>query len=153
VVLEVTRGEPLHWQPPDEKIAPQLAELVPQEVRAMVADRKPEDQFKIERMWTWHPLGNEELIVGGGCAHPSGNAACGVVVARMRFDKALLLSWVPSDWWQPIVGETETAREIYLYGGDWAGAFRKRVSYAWGRIAIGGKERKKRRKGQREPTY
>lgn len=153
VVLEVTRGEPLHWQPPDTRIAPQLEALVPEEIRAQVEDRRPEDHFKIERMWTWHPLGNEELIVGGGCAHPPGNAACGVVVARMRFDKARLLSWVPSDWWQPIVGETETPREFFLYGGDWAGAFRKRVSYAWGRIAIGNKERKKKRKGQREATF
>jgi hypothetical protein len=38
-------------------------------------------------------------------------------------------------------------------GGDRNGAFRRRVSYAWGRIAVAEKERKKRRKGFKEPTY
>ena len=33
------------------------------------------------------------------------------------------------------------------------GAFRKRVSYAWGRIVVLDKERKRRRKGYKEPTY
>ena len=23
--------------------------------------------FDVERSWTWHPIGNEELLVGGGC--------------------------------------------------------------------------------------
>jgi sulfatase modifying factor 1 len=151
VVLSVTRGEPLRWQPAEDRIAPQLEKLVPEEVAAAVRDR-----FKIERLWAWHPLGNEELWVGGGCAHAldrSEHAACGVVVARMRFETAVSLAWVSSDWWQPTLAEADTPRELYLAGGDRNGAFRRKVSYAWGRIAVGVKERKKKRKGQKDPTY
>jgi formylglycine-generating enzyme len=153
VVLQVTRGEPLRWQQPEDKIAPQLEKLLPEEVQAAVANRRAEDRYKVERMWVWHPLGNEELFIGGGCSRPGEKESCGIVIARMRFDTAALLAWVPTDWWQPTMGEAESPRELFLYGGDRAGAFRKRVGYAWGRIAVGEKERKKKHKGQREPTY
>jgi hypothetical protein len=153
VVLQVTRGEPLHWQPPDDRIAPELEKIVPIEVLAAAAGRRADDQFKLERVWIWHPLGNEELVVGGGCAHPGENALCGIIIGRMRAGATTRLAWVPSDWWQPTLGEADTARELYLQGGDRNGAFRKKVSYAWGRIALGEKERKKKRKGMRDPTY
>jgi formylglycine-generating enzyme required for sulfatase activity len=153
VVLEVTRGQPLRLQPLDDRIAPQLEQLAPEEVRAAVRSLGPDEQFKVERLWVWHPLGNEELVVGGGCAHPAGKAICGLVIARMRYDTAILLAFVPSDWWTPTLGETDTARELFLYGGDHAGAFRKRVSYEWGRIAAAEKERKRKHKGQREPAF
>lgn len=153
VVLSVIRGEPLRWQPADDRLAPQLEKLIPEEVQAAARDRKAADQFKIERLWTWHPLGNEELIIGGGCAHPPEHASCGVVIARVRLETALSLAWVASDWWQPALGEAETPRELFLHGGDRNGAFRRKVSYAWGRIALGEKERKKKRKGQKEATY
>ncbi len=58
-----------------------------------------------------------------------------------------------SEWWQPSLAEAETPRELFLMGGDRNGAFRRRVSYAWGRIAVGEKERKKKRKGYKEPAY
>ena len=81
--------------------------------------------------------------------HPGRRAArrCGVVIARMRFETAMSLAWVSSEWWQPTLAEADTARELYLAGGDRNGAFRRKVSYAWGRIAVGEKERKKKRKG------
>jgi hypothetical protein len=42
---------------------------------------------------------------------------------------------------------------VFLHGGDVNGAFRKKISYAWGRIAVGEKERKKKHRGEREPRY
>jgi formylglycine-generating enzyme required for sulfatase activity len=155
VVLSVTRGEPLRWQPPDDRIAPALEKLVPGDVIEAGKGGRPEDQFHMERLWTWHPLGNEELVVGGGCARAGQKerARCGVVVARLRFETAASLAWVPSEYWQPAIAEAETPREIFLMGGDRNGAFRRRVSYAWGRIAVADKERKKKRKGFKDPTY
>jgi hypothetical protein len=153
VEFTVSRGEALEWQPPDQRAVPQLEALLPDDVRARVSGLRKEAQYKVERMWKWHPLGNEELVIGGGCAHAPDHGVCGVVIARVRFDKAALLAFVPTDWWQPTVGETETPREFFLYGGDHEGAFRKRVAYEWGRIGVKDKERKKKRKGRREPSY
>ncbi len=153
VVLAVTRGDALAWQAPDAKLAPRLAELAPEEIKEATRGRRPEDGFKVERMWAWHPLGNEELWIAGGCAHPLGHAMCGVVVARMRFDAPVALTFVSTEWWEPTVGETDTAREVFVYGGDKNGAFRKKLSYEWGRLVTGDKQRKRKHKGKREPTY
>ena len=153
VVLSVARGQPLEWQQPETRIAPQLERLAPEEIHEKTRGRRAEDQYKVERMWLWHPIGNEELVIGGGCSHPEGHASCGIVIARMRLDTAVALSFISTDWWQPTVGETETPREIFLYGGDELGAFRKRISYEWGRIAAKDKERKHKRPGKREPTF
>jgi hypothetical protein len=104
-------------------------------------------------MWIWHPLGNEELVLGGGCAHPEGHAACGVVIARVRFETPALLAFVSSDWWQPTLGEADGAREVFLNGGDRNGAFRRKVSYEWGKIGVRDKERKKKLRGRKDPAY
>ncbi|EYF03478.1 formylglycine-generating enzyme family protein [Chondromyces apiculatus] len=158
VVLAVTRGQPLRLNTPlDEKLAGQLAALATPE--ALATSGSPgvpatEVPFAVERIWVWHPLGNEEILLGGGCAHPPGQKGrCGIVAARMRFDRPVLLSFVPSDWWTPTLGEADSARELYLYGGDHEGAFRRRVSYEWGRLGLADKERKRKRKGTREPTF
>ena len=55
----------------------------------------------MERIWEWHPLGNEELWVAGGCsALPSGKR-CGALVAREVDGAWLPLAWVSSERWQP----------------------------------------------------
>ena len=155
VMLAVTRGEPLRWQAPDDKIAPALAKVIPEDVIAAGEGGRPEDRFKLERLWAWHPLGNEEMWIGGGCARPGQKerARCGIVIARIKFDAAVSLAWVASEYWQPQIAEADTPREIFLLGGDRNGAFRRRVSYAWGKIDVGEKQRKKKHKGRKEPTY
>ncbi len=148
VELEVQRGSALGYLPFDPAIARPLEAFVPEPLQKRVEGRPAADQFRIERLWTWRPVGNEELVVGGGCAHPPDNDACGVVVARLPADRARgatpeLLSFVSSDWWIPTVGEHPEVRTLYLYGGDIGGAYRKGVIYRWGRIGEGDKERKK----------
>lgn len=153
VVVLVTRGAPLTLQSPSGVLVPELAGLVPEELAALTRGRRAEDQFTIARTWLWHPLGNEELLLGGGCAHPGGHAACGVVVARKRFDGLARLAFVSSDWWEPTLDEASGARELFLHGGDRNGAFRQRVTYEWGKIGVRDKERKKKLKGRKEPAY
>lgn len=142
VALSVERGSELAYRPFDPRIAEQLAALVPEDLTKAVANRPAADQFRVERLWMWRPIGNEELVVGGGCAHPPVHDACGVVVARLSGEPELL-AFVSSDWWIPTVGEHEDPRTLFLYGGDRGGAFRKPMIYAWGRIREGDKYRKK----------
>ena len=153
VVLDVTRGEPLKWQQPPTSTSVRPSED-PARGRASIAKLGADAAFRFERQWVWRPLGNEELLVAGGCAHtPSEHRACGVLIARMRLEGPQLLAWVASDWWQPTVSEADLTREFFLHGGDVNGAFRRRVTYAWGRVTIAEKERKKRHKGEREARY
>lgn len=143
VALAVTRGSELAYRPFDPRIGEALEAFVPDEITAAVKGRPPADRFRVERLWMWRPIGNEELIVGGGCAHPPGHDACGIVVARSVGEEITELAFVSSDWWIPTVGEHEDDRTLYLYGGDIGGAYRKPVIYEWGRIGEGDKQRKK----------
>lgn len=143
VELAVERGIALHWRAPDPKTAALLEGLVPSEITDQVAGRSAAEQFRVGRLWVWRPIGNEELLIGGGCAHPPRRDACGVVVARVTSTGADRIDFVSSDWWQPTIGEHGAERSLFLYGGDRNGAFRKRVVYEWGRISEGGKWRKK----------
>ena len=160
VTLAVTRGDALRFKRGDDDLlhafelairsTPGLAEglLGPSRMsgspdkRSGLADQQT---FVAERSWSWHPLGNEELMLGAGCTRPGDDKSCGVMIGRFDPSKLEPLAWVSTDHWQPTIGETETARELWIYGGDDHGAFRKRVSYDWGRIGIAEKERKKKR--------
>jgi formylglycine-generating enzyme required for sulfatase activity len=173
VVLEVTRDRPLRLEPlVDARAAAQLAALAPEEVRNASRAGSAEGAFSVERMWTWHPRGNEELVLGGGCARPAGvngaprsrakrakrsrpgdGTTCGLLISRMRMSAPALLAFVPSDLWEPTIGETDSPRELFLHGGDALGAFRRRITYEWGKIGVADKERKRKHKGRRGLSY
>jgi len=145
VDLSVERGAELRFRRPDPALAAALAPFVPEEIRNSVEGLPATTQFAVERLWIWRPIGNEEVIIGGGCARPPGHDACGVIIARLQKDKSPeLLAYLSSDWWIPTVGEHEEARRLFLYGGDIGGAYRKAIVYQWGRIGEGVKYRKKR---------
>jgi hypothetical protein len=143
VALSVERGSELGFRSFDPRIAKRLEELAPEDIKNAVKGRPAADHFRVERLWMWRPIGNEELIIGGGCAHPAGHDVCGILIARLFKDKLELLAFVTSDWWIPTVGAHERPRTLYIYGGDISGAFRKPVIYQWGRIAEGDKFRKR----------
>ena len=63
------------------------------------------------------------------------------------------MGFVSSERWQPTIGEADSPRELYVYGGDDAGAFRRRLSYEWGKIGVGDKARKIKRKGKKDPMW
>jgi hypothetical protein len=145
VELSIERGRHFSYRPVDDALAAKLSALAPNAIHEAVESMPKSVQFKVERLWIWRPIGNEELVMGGGCAHPPLHDACGVVIARLDADGSpKLLSFVSSDWWIPTVSEHDEPRRLYVYGGDIGGAYRKPIVYAWGRIAEGGRYRKKR---------
>ncbi len=143
VVLEVNQGSELAYRPFDPRIARKLEPLVPKDVFDRVRGGAAGEPFKVERLWMWRPIGNEELIIGGGCARAPREDACGIVIARLFAGEPELLSFVSSEWWIPTVGEHEEHRTLYIYGGDRGGAFRRPVIYKWGRIGEGEKTRRR----------
>jgi hypothetical protein len=66
----------------------------------------------IDRRWTWRPIGNEEL------------------------------AWASSGHYTPVVHGDADARDLWMFGGDDLGSFRRLVGYVWGRVNVGPKERK-----------
>jgi len=160
VSLSVDRGAGLRMRVGDDALAkrfeaaveglPSLEEQMVLATPAPTAAKKPAGRdaasFHVERTWTWHPLGNEELVLAGGCSAPP--KKCGLFVGRDAPTGFSLLALVATDAWQPTVGETESTREIFVHGGDDVGAFRKRLAYDWGRFSVGDKQRKKKHKGK-----
>jgi formylglycine-generating enzyme required for sulfatase activity len=143
VSLEVVHGPALEYRVLEREMADALEAVVPETITRAVAGRGPEARFRVERIYVWRPIGNEELLIGGGCARPVGHNLCGVLVARREGKKAKRLAFISSDWWIPTVGDAE-ARRVYIYGGDVGGAYRKLIEYAWGRVREGDKYRKRR---------
>ena len=149
VTVQVPRGEPLALKPPDGKIAPALEKLAQADEGAPKAGH-----FTVERMWIWRPFGNEEIWIGGGCSETikskkgkKRRAGCGVMIGREGADAPIGLGFVGTDRFQPTLALAGSSRELFLYGGDEHGAFRRKIAYDWGKITLGEKARKKDGKG------
>jgi Sulfatase-modifying factor enzyme 1 len=139
VVLQVRRGKPLEDALRiDKKLAAELKTLFPADAHAEVADP---GAFAFDRQWTWRPIGNEKLFVLGGCATGVAHPACGVLVARVTLDRPKVLGWASSGHWVPVVHADVDAKDLWLFGGDDLGSFRRLVAYAWGSLKVGQRER------------
>ncbi|MEZ4370922.1 MAG: SUMF1/EgtB/PvdO family nonheme iron enzyme [Polyangiaceae bacterium] len=135
VVLRVQRGAPLSAHTKLEKdLSRKLEALLPEAAEKDLGTRKG---FKLQRMWTWRPIGNEELLVAGGCVGLASEPRCGVIVARMVLDEPKFLGWAGSGHWAPNVQTDVDPRDLWLFGGDKAGQFKRLVGYVWGRVSIG----------------
>jgi hypothetical protein len=145
VRLAVVRGKTLESQPLDPALAARLADVV----RDKGLPEPPSDEpFRIDRIWRWHPVGNEELVVAAGCSRRSPRLACGVGVFRERGDPneaggaaPVLTGFASSGWWMAVVKTHQQDRDLWVYGGDGNWSFRRRVAYVWGRIALGDAEK------------
>jgi hypothetical protein len=145
VKLAVARGKTLEVLVVDRARASNLAEAV----REKAPPDLPNDQpFRIDRIWNWHPVGNEELVVAAGCSKRAPHLACGVGVFRERGEGSdagvaalVLVGFASSGWWKAVVKTDQHDRDLWVYGGDGTASFRRRVAYVWGRIALGDAER------------
>jgi sulfatase modifying factor 1 len=148
VTVSITRGEALSLKPPDGKIAPALEKLARSD-----PDAPKTGHFLVERMWIWRPFGNEEIWIGGGCSESrkikgkKRRDGCGVMLGREGGDAPMSLGFVASNRWQPTLALANSSREVFVYGGDEHGAFRRKIAYDWGKITVGEKARKKEGKG------
>jgi hypothetical protein len=140
VSLTIVRGKRLeHEEPVDKALTRAVIPLLPEQARQ---DLKDTADLKLERMWFWRPIGNEELIVLGGCTGIARDPRCGAVVVRVLLDRPNVVAWVPSGYFFPAVQTDADARDIWVYGGDDLGRFRRLVAYVWGRVSVGQPERK-----------
>jgi len=126
---KLTAGDPLVRRMEGELPAEARAEL------------KHPDTFRVSHSWLWHPVGNEELVVFGGCTSETVLRGCGVIVARLSLDEPLVLAWTSSGRYVPSISTDYNPRYLWIYGGDDRSHFRTLVTYAWGRVTIGVTER------------
>jgi sulfatase modifying factor 1 len=123
----------------DPALAPRLLEVLPEEAKRDLARH---GKAEPDKMWSWWPLGNDELVLLSVCAGTGRRASCGVLIARVLLGKPAALAWAEGGTWQPMLRAENDPRDIWLLGGDDPGAFRRRISYVWGRVGVGPRERR-----------
>jgi sulfatase modifying factor 1 len=139
VSLHVERAAPLEPRELDPALARKLEAALPDEGRA---ELRRDDTFRITRAWTWHPIGNEALVVGSGCtAGTTSLRGCGVVVARMIGLEPAPLAWAGSGVYISTLRTENDPRYLWVYGGDAKSHFRRLLNYTWGLVATGGLDR------------
>jgi sulfatase modifying factor 1 len=140
VTVQIDRGRKLEYRArADEALVKRIFEQLPEDARA---DLSRPDEFDADRSWVWHPIGNEELFVVGGCEGLGKKPACGVFVVRQVVDAPQVLAWISSGYYVPSVHADTDPRDLWVFGGDSLGNFRRLVVYVWGRVSVGPKERR-----------
>jgi formylglycine-generating enzyme required for sulfatase activity len=140
VVLSVDKITKLkHRDARDSALTAKLTDSLP---AAASAELPPQPPFQVDRLWDWWPIGNERLVLGGGCAGSGGRGACGLIIARPTLAGVQVLGWAGSGKWAPVARAEGDYREIWVYGGDDLGSFKRALTYAFGRVSVGEKERR-----------
>ena len=134
VTLHVERGPALERRQFSASFLRRLEARLPDDGRA---ELRRDDTFHITETWLWHPIGNEELVVGGGCTAGTTSRGCGVVVARLAGDGIEPLAWANSGVYVPSPRIETNPRFLWIYGGDVRSHYRRLLTYAWGRVALG----------------
>lgn len=145
VELRVERRPFLEVREFDEATKKKLANALPDEGRA---ELRKDESFKVVRGWLWHPIGNEELILGGGCTGGKVQRGCGVVVARRVLGEPVGLAWAGSGRYVPSLDLEYDPRYLWAYGGDERGHYRRLLTYAWGKVTLGTTEHNVKRKAK-----
>jgi sulfatase modifying factor 1 len=123
----------------DAGLVPELIRVLPEEARTVLTRH---GAIAPDRMWTWWPAGNDELTILSLCAGMGRRALCGVLIARVVLGKPSALVWAEGGTWQPMLHAENDPRDVWLLGGDDPGAFRRRISYVWGHVNVGARERR-----------
>jgi formylglycine-generating enzyme required for sulfatase activity len=140
VVLHVERGKKLEFRDTvDKKLAKLIAAQLPEEAKKEIGTL---DKIVFERSWIWRPIGNEELYVIGGCAGLGIEPSCGIAISRIHLDRPTLVGWASSGHWAPTLHGDTDPRDLWLFGGDDLGQFKRLVAYVWGKLSVGPKERR-----------
>jgi len=139
VELEVVRKRALERIRVDAELSEKLVAALPEDVRSELPEGVP---LSVDRMWHWHPVGNEELVLASGCAKAGKRSHCGLIVAKKGDGGPVFLAWAPSSVWAPRLYQERDTKSFWVYGATEIGAFRQKVVYAWGRVGVSEIERR-----------
>jgi formylglycine-generating enzyme len=99
-------------------------------------------EMKILHVWRWRPIGNEELVMQSGCAAVGTHSECGIAIGRFKEGRFDPLGYASSGWWLPSVHQDSDPKDLFVFGGDRDGGYRRKIAYTWGKVTVGEPERK-----------
>ena len=123
----------------DKKLTAKLLDALPEAAEQALSGR---GDPAIDRLWSWWPVGNDELVAASVCAGLGQRPACGILVARQTLGKINVLEWVPSGFWAATLHAEFDPRDVWMVGGDETGLYKQLISYVWGKLRVGPKERR-----------
>ncbi len=96
---------------------------------------------RVERLWVWRPVANEELETAAICTGVGVHPICGVLVARVELGSAKAVAWARSGLFIASLHMEADPKDLWLLGGDEVGRFKRLISYAWGRVTLHAEDR------------
>jgi hypothetical protein len=107
--------------------------------------------FAFVHAFTWHPVGNETLVVASGCATETPRPRCGLIVGRAQAGEdatadgaatsVRVLLHVDTGYEAAEVAEAGEAKHLRFKGLDATSAYLRDFTYAYGRIELADERR------------
>lgn len=140
VVLQVRRGPSLdRVERLEVGLAGRLLAALPEEARVPLArSGRP----RVDKVWIWRPVGNEEFISASICAGIGVRPVCGVLLARDELGRLASVAWAPSGYVPPSLHIGRDSRDVWLLGGDEQARYKRLIAYSWGRVTVHVEERR-----------
>jgi len=115
------------------------------------ADAAGSAPFAFVHAFTWHPVGNETLVVASGCATETPRPRCGLIVGRAQAGEdatadgaatsVRVLLHVDTGYEAAEVAEAGEAKHLRFKGLDATSAYLRDFTYAYGRIELADERR------------
>jgi hypothetical protein len=116
----------------ERKLEARVSALINDEMRAAFGKRKA----RLDRGWIWRPVANDAIYVVTVCAGMPARPACGILLARDELERAAFVGWVSSGRAVPKLEMHYDPRDLYLFGADAEGRYRRVIAYAYGRVNV-----------------
>jgi hypothetical protein len=143
-------GKVRHLEPVgrvDKKLEARLRPLLPEEVKAALGkNKKP----RFDRAWIWRPVVNDAIYVVTLCTGLPQRPACGLMLARDELEHTSFVAWASSGRSYPKLEMEYDPRDLYLFGADVEGNYRRVIAYAYGRVNVLPEERRARPKRKKK---
>jgi len=122
----------------DKQRSSSLLGALPDEARTALARG---GTARVERLWNWRPVANEDLYVASICSGIGRRPVCGVEVVHEELGKSSTLAWASSGMYIASLHPEPDLRDVWLLGGDEVSRFKRLIAYSWGRISVGPQDR------------
>lgn len=149
VVLKVQRGKSFdRMERLETGLAGRLLAALPEEAREQLT---PSGRPRVDKVWIWRPVGNEEFVSASVCSGLGVRPVCGVFLSRDELGRVVPIAWAPSGSVPPSLQIGRDPRDVWLSGGDEQGRYKRLIAYSWGRVTVHPEERapRKPRKGSK----
>jgi hypothetical protein len=155
VILEIRHGARLD---PVEKLeltlVTRLLAALPDDARATL---ERGGRPRVDKVWYWRPVANEEFVTASICAGIGVRPACGVLVTRVELGRMSVAAWASSGYVPPSLHLDRDPRDVWILGGDERGRYKRLIAYSWGRIIVHPEDRRvgalpKERKRKSKPN-